>query len=84
MVNLALLNSEDLEDGDGDVGDVGRRDGDDGDDDHGDIDKRDSDDGNDDHGYVGKRNSDDGDDDCNGSAGNHRHRDIFLSHISLL
>ena len=69
LVILALLNSEDLKDGDGDDGDV---------------DKRDSDDGDGDHGDVGKRDSDDGDDDPNGSAGNHRHHDIFLSHISLL
>ena len=54
LVSLALLNSDDLDDGVGDDGD------------------------------VAKRNSDDGDDVCNGSAGNHRHHDIFLSHISLL
>ena len=54
LVILALLNSGDLEDGDGD------------------------------HREVDKRDGDDGDDVCNGSAGNHRHPDIFLSHISLL
>ena len=50
--------------------------------DDGDVGKKSSDDGDD--GDVDKRDGDDGDDDCNGSAGIHRHRDIFLSHISLL
>ena len=45
------------------------------------LNSEDLEDGDGDDGDVGKR---DGDNDCNGSAGNHRHRDIFLSHISLL
>ena len=73
-----------LFDGDGDDGEdddvYDDEDDDDGDD--GDVGKKSSDDGDD--GDVDKRDGDDGDDDCNGSAGNHRHRDIFLSHISLL
>ena len=59
-------------------------DGDDGDDGEDDDVYDDEDDDDGDEGDVDKRDGDDGDDDCNGSAGIHRHRDILLSHISLL